>query len=89
MDRDERDRAFRQWLTKTTDLSPRAVGDVLSRLRRVERMIDVSGVGSEVDLSIQLLGSGEFRACAPSVRSQLKRAGKYYLDFVAKEPEQR
>lgn len=87
MDRDERDQAFRRWLIETTDLSPRAVGDVLSRLRRVERMIDFSEIASDVDLSIRLLGSEEFRTCAPSVRSQLKRAGRYYLDFVAKEPD--
>lgn len=77
--------AFRAWLGTSTELGSRSVNDVVSRLRRVARMIDLSEVGSETDLTIRLLGSEAFRACSGPVRSQLKRAASLYLEFQAQQ----
>lgn len=73
---------FRRWLDETTDLTPRTIGDVVSRLKRIRTMADLERVSTERELRIRLLDSEPYMDCAPSVKSQLKRAALYYIEFI-------
>lgn len=76
---------FRQWLRGHTDLSPRVVNDTVSRLNRVRGMVDLDAISTEKDLVIRLLESAEFEKCNGQVKSQLKRAARYYMQYVEAE----
>lgn len=72
--------AFRQWLS-ARGLSSRSVGDVCSRLKRVTEFLDISTVSSKVDLDVAFIRSPAVQSLTVSVRSQLKRAVRLWLEF--------
>ncbi len=72
---------FRQWLEDTTDLSTRSVGDTVSRLRRLRQFVDPLAVQSEAELEFKLRSHPASEQLKPTVRSQLKRAGRLYRQF--------
>ena len=69
------DGGFRRWLAESMRYTPRVAGNVVSRYRRVVRLLG-EGVwrARPVDAIHQLEDLPEFREMSPSVRSQLKRA---------------
>jgi hypothetical protein len=73
---------FREWLLSSTDLGPRSVSDVCSRLGRLSTMIDLNQVRSNRELCIALLQSDLFEQQSKSIRSQLKRSAMLYLQFL-------
>ena len=77
---DEKQR-FRAWLGRNSDMSEKAVGDVVSRLTRVETITPLN-VNCAVDDFLYKLGKkSEFLSLGPTVKSQLKRAYKLYHQF--------
>ena len=76
---------FRRWLSETTDLTPRAIGDVVSRLKRVRGMADLKSASTERELRIRLLESERYMGCTSAVKSQLKRAALYYIEFLGSQ----
>lgn len=74
---------FSEWLLRSTDLTKRSASDVCSRLRRLSCFIDINRIRSVVDLEVVLIRSKEFRALGTEVRSQMKRSGTLYLQFLA------
>lgn len=79
----EEGRRFRRWLESNTDLGDRSISDVISRTRRVMRMIDPIEPESENELAFRLNEESEYVECSMSVKSQLKRAARLYRRFVA------
>lgn len=76
-----RETDFLAWLKKVTALGKRPQRDILSRARRVGGMIDLQSAATPEDLEVMLLRSADFKACTPSVKSQLRRAAKLYIRF--------
>jgi hypothetical protein len=79
------DDLFRKWLQSHHDYMPRAAGDVLSRLRRVRRMLGETPEAIEVpaDAIRRLRGADGYGDLTKSVRSQMKRAIELYEEFAA------
>lgn len=70
---------FHEWLCQR--YSTRVAGDVVSRYRRLHSFISTDGLRDEVDLAARLARSPEASLLSCSVRSQVKKAGKLYLEF--------
>jgi hypothetical protein len=77
------DDEFKKWVSENTALNSRSVGDICSRARRLVAMVDLASARSLDDLNILLIRSESFNFCTPSVKSQLKKAGALYLEFMA------
>lgn len=86
---DDEERQFRRWLESNTDLRDRSVSDVISRTRRVMRMIDPTEPASDNELEFRLSEQGEFVDCSMSVKSQLKRAARLYRRFLDHDPNRK
>lgn len=69
---------FRQWLTSNTTYSNRVVSNIVSRLNRADRMHPVRP--EEVYL-FELEHNEEFKTLSVTVRSQLRKAVKLYLEY--------
>ncbi|EZP68017.1 DNA-cytosine methyltransferase [Novosphingobium resinovorum] len=76
---------FRAWLRTCHEYTPRAAGDVLSRLRRVNRLIGdgENAVPTAEDAIRRLRDRQEFAEMTKSVRSQIKRAIELHNEFAA------
>ena len=77
---DEKQR-FRAWLGRNTDLSKKAMGDVVSRLTRIEKITPLHVNGADDDFLFKLGKKSEFLSLGPAVKSQLKRSYKLYCQF--------
>ncbi len=77
---DEKQR-FRAWLGRSTDLSEKAMGDVVSRLTRIEKITPLHVNGAADDFLFKLGKKSEFSSLGQAVKSQLKRAYKLYHQF--------
>lgn len=77
---DEKQR-FRAWLGRNTDLSEKAMGDVVSRLTRIEKITPLHVNGAADDFLFKLGKKSEFSSLGQAVKSQLKRAYKLYHQF--------
>lgn len=75
---------FRAWLRSRHDYTPRAAGDVLSRLRRINRLIGdgENAVPTARDAIRRLREREEYGAMTKSVRSQMKRAVELHDEFA-------
>ena len=81
---------FREWLASNRKFTVSVVGDTCSRLRRLFSLIKFSSVKTRTDLDVLLLRCPTYAALTGSVRSQLKRAGALYLEFLTDmEPAKR
>lgn len=77
----DQERRFRNWLTENTSLKDRSIGDVLSRTRRVMRIVNPLAPETVNELEYRLRQKSQYTQCSVSVRSQLKRAAKLYRRF--------
>ena len=73
-------RPFREWVGKR-GLGSRSTGDVCSRVRRLEGLVDLERARTVEELSVALIRSEPFRGLSGSVRSQLKRAGQLWIEY--------
>ncbi|NMM28784.1 MAG: DNA cytosine methyltransferase [Glaciimonas sp.] len=72
---------FRKWLIATEGLTLRSTNDVVSRMNRASRLVDVESENDIEDIVFKLGKQEEFKAFSMSVRSQLRRAVCLYRDF--------
>lgn len=71
----ERDELFKGWLFSQQGYTPRTVSNVLSRINRVEKILQTSYVvGAELGMIKLLKESEQYKQTSSSVRSQLKKA---------------
>lgn len=71
---------FEMWLKEEKNMTQRSAKDVISRCKRVQRLIDCEGLNAQ-SLKL-LLQSEEYGELSPFIRSQLKRALTLYLEFT-------
>lgn len=74
---------FYKWLCSEIGLSPKSARDVVSRVRRASRFIDLSLPVSDSELLFKMSESDEFKNLTMWVRSQLRRAVSLYRQFLA------
>ncbi|MCW4460822.1 DNA (cytosine-5-)-methyltransferase [Sphingomonas sp. BT-65] len=76
---------FRRWLSEERGMTPASIGDVLSRLRRVDKLLAGRECGSDPRDTIHELSKlPEFEHLTTSVRSHLKRAVQLQAEFRAR-----
>jgi DNA (cytosine-5)-methyltransferase 1 len=76
------ERAFRAWLRDTQSFTLRSVGNVVSGLRRVRRMIGTETRFHDMRDAVHALErASEFAGLSTSVRSQLRRAIVLHSEF--------
>jgi DNA (cytosine-5)-methyltransferase 1 len=78
------DDQFRVWLRTSHDYTPRAAGDVLSRLRRLRRMLGEADepAAAPEDALRRLRHHADYSALTPAVKSQMKRAIELHQEFA-------
>lgn len=69
---------FKKWLTSNTTYSNRVIGNVVSRLSRADR---IHPVRPEEIYLFELEHAEGFKNLSVTVRSQLKKAVKLYIEF--------
>lgn len=72
---------FRLWLERNTSLRGRSISDVISRVRRAARMINLPSARTAADVQTMSLRSPEFQRCTMPVKSQIKRAACLFVQF--------
>lgn len=69
---------FRAWLAANTKYSDAAINDVVSRMKRADRMLPWN---SNETYLYYLEKNEEFSKMSVSVKSQIRKAVKYYIAF--------
>lgn len=72
---------FRKWLSSEKNYSSRSIGDVVSRLKRVSRMLDIEVVMVDLDCLDRLKLRDDFRSLTYSARSQLYASVRHFSNF--------
>lgn len=69
---------FKTWLTENTDYSVKVVRDTVSRMKRADMLLEWNG---EETYQFFLERCPEYQSLSVSVKSQLRRAVKWYMMF--------
>lgn len=78
------DPAFRNWLSTDFEYTDRTISNVISRLRRGSKMIGHALYENEILLAITALDAKlDFQKLQPSVRSQIRRAFRLRMQYMA------
>lgn len=72
---------FYEWLITQKNLKANSAGDVLSRVKRVNRSVSFSRISHDRALE-KLVVSEDYLSASNFVRPQLKRSLKFYFDFL-------
>jgi DNA (cytosine-5)-methyltransferase 1 len=72
---------FDGWLKRSVGLTDKSASDVVSRLRRAARFINVNSKQAVEDVIHKLGKDPKFNQLTYTVRSQLRRAVKLYRQF--------
>ncbi|PIE75408.1 MAG: DNA (cytosine-5-)-methyltransferase [Deltaproteobacteria bacterium] len=75
------DASFKNWLIENKKLTPRSAKDVLSRLKRVSKYVNVKMEVDDLDLINLLEKNSEFSRLSRYVRPQMRRALVLYREF--------
>ncbi len=75
---------FKVWLAENSSYSSRVISDVISRVKRADRMLEWSG---EDIYQFRLGQLEEYKMLSVSVRSQMKKAVKLYAEFWSTQKE--
>lgn len=78
--------SFRDWLISRVGLNPRSASDVESRVRRASTLTDILPGAAEDEVLLYLGRSPEFCSLSVSVRSQLRRAVRLFLEYSREMP---
>lgn len=69
---------FRLWLDNTTDYTKATKSNIVSRLKRADRILPISATPSYIFF---LSESSEFQELTVSVKSQIRKAVRIYLKY--------
>lgn len=75
---------FKQWLLRSRKLNSKATSDVISRLRRASKFVNVEAKVDTDDLLHKMGKHPEFKELNVYIRSQLRRAVKLYKLYSAR-----
>ena len=70
--------SFKKWLAHNTNYSPAAINDVTSRMNRADRILAWNGQETYL---FYLENNIEFTGLSVSVKSQIRKAVKYYSEY--------
>lgn len=70
---------FRKWLEENTPLSRRVINDILSRMRRADRILNFCNPSQYLQ---NLRNEEAYKTLSVPVRSQIKRAVLYYMESI-------
>jgi DNA (cytosine-5)-methyltransferase 1 len=73
--------SFRDWLNTGKNLSSASARDVVSRINRVNKIIVIGENDDLIDIAYKLEKTPEFSQLSGSVKSQLKRAVSFQIEF--------
>lgn len=77
--------SFLEWLIREKQLSPRSSQDVTSRLKRVAKILSINTSSISNETTMELGHSLVFSELSMTVKSQLRRAVKLYLEYSNKK----
>ena len=72
---------FKDWLENNTDLSPRSLKDVVSRVKRADKILTFF---DEPIYQFYLNNKEEYKKLSVTIRSQIKRAVNLYMESIKK-----
>ena len=72
---------FQTWLQNTKSLTKNSATDVVSRIKRAKKIMDIDVPIDIETLLFHFTGKPTFKALTITVKSQLKRAIKLYMEF--------
>ncbi|MGN0495655.1 MAG: hypothetical protein ACI4GW_05455 [Lachnospiraceae bacterium] len=75
---------FKKWLDETTNYTKATKSNIVSRIKRADRIIPI--VVEDVYL-FNLSNQPEFQDMSVSVKSQIRRAIRLYLEFMKESGE--
>ena len=70
---------FKQWLKEETDYSDAVIGDMGSRIKRADKILEWNG---EETYFFYLEKTEEFQQLTVSVKSQIKKSVKLYIEYA-------
>lgn len=73
--------SFINWLITNKGLKERSAKDVYSRYNRALRFTEINPCSDREDVIYYLSKCDEFKTLSVSVKSQIKRAIRFYLEF--------
>lgn len=74
---------FNKWLVESKGISQRSTNDVLSRVRRVMKILNVDEISQDTKTS--LVKNESFQETSRFIQAQLKRAVILYSEFLAEK----
>lgn len=72
---------FREWLQDTKSLTKNSAEDVVSRIKRAKKIMELDVPIDIETLLFHFMGKPAFKDLTETVKSQLKRAIKLYKEF--------
>lgn len=78
------EQAFSRWLERNTKIGDKGRRDIISRLKRANRYLDIDKVKNDDEIRYLLSQNEEFTALSAYVKSQLKRSVHFYMKFLGK-----
>jgi len=75
------EKEFRDWLTQNYTYTPAVVGDIVSRLKRANRIREID---SDSAYQFYLENEPAYKTLSVSVRSQIKKSVKLYQEYISK-----
>ena len=75
--------AFRQWLKNNTNYTDAVIGNIVSRMKRADGILEWSNMETYL---FYLEKETEFKNLTVSVRSQLRKAVKLYSVYTKEQP---
>lgn len=73
---------FKHWLMYDKGLMKKSAGDIVSRVKRVNKLIDIEPSVSYESIVISLENNEEFRKLSTFVKPQLKHSIKLYKEYI-------
>lgn len=74
--------AFKYWILKNSSLSPKAASDVVSRLNRIKKHVEIDATSNPEKIVNQIRHHPDFQRASTAVFSQLKNALTKYTAFI-------
>lgn len=74
--------AFRLWLEREQALCGRTLSDIVSRARRVAKLVKIDSTIPDDEFMLVLARQDDFQSCTTTVRSQLRRAAALFRKFI-------
>lgn len=76
---------FQEWLIDEKKYSNKGSGDVISRMKRIKRILGKDEMDENSLMELQ--GTSEFATLSMNVKSQLRRAIRLFLEFKSNDKQ--